>query len=163
MDSLTATQSPSASITTYHCLCSELALASPFPLQKYPQRLLDGARICQILDLDVAAKNTDISVASADSPPRIMLAGDAAVDLKPLVLQLDDGFEKRYTLRCARCALPLGYQLDRAQMGRISLATDGVADGDGVGSASLKDGRVDDVLFLLPDAFVKTEDLDVRG
>lgn len=35
-------------------------------------------------------------------------------DRKPVIIRREDGFEKRIVLRCSRCKLILGYQLDES-------------------------------------------------
>jgi len=44
--------------------------------------------------------------------PSILLNVDT--DRKPVIIQRDDGFEKRTLLRCGRCRLVIGYNLDEA-------------------------------------------------
>ena len=60
------------------------------------------------------------------------------------IITSDDGFEKRYLQRCGRCDIAMGYQLDWQQF------------------ALDREGRRDDVVFLLPGGLVKTADMVMR-
>lgn len=66
-----------------------------------------------------------------------------------MLVRREDGFEKRWLLRCGRCRLVVGYRLDWNQF------AEGGAGGEEVG----KRGRRDDVLYLLPGAVMTTEDM----
>ncbi|KAI6834661.1 hypothetical protein KC332_g1005 [Hortaea werneckii] len=78
---------------TYHCLCSELIVALPKPLEQLPRREGDGSHVCE-------GGLTTVNALSAE---------DATI------MKLDDGFEKRYPVVCRRCDLPIGYHLDLCQ------------------------------------------------
>ncbi|GAB7334548.1 hypothetical protein MBLNU13_g06530t1 [Cladosporium sp. NU13] len=78
----TSTTSP-ANILTYHCLCTQLSLATNAPLETLPKRQLDAAAIATCGDF-----------ASASKPTLTMQA--LSVDGKATVIKLDDGFEMRY-------------------------------------------------------------------
>ena len=112
--------------TTYHCICSELIIALPRALQDCPKRLQDGAHICEL-----------------DGTPASIVMG-TMVDPDAVILKLDDGFEKRYLVKCSRCGVMVGYQLDQAQY------------------ANSKDvyGRLESALFLLAGGLVSTADLE---
>ncbi|RMZ30727.1 hypothetical protein D0859_05177 [Hortaea werneckii] len=73
--------------TTYHCLCSELIVALPKPLE-------------QLLRREGDASYTTVNASIAE---------DA------IIMKLEDGFEKRYPVACRRCSLPIGYHLDLCQ------------------------------------------------
>lgn len=66
-----------------------------------------------------------------------------SVDEKPTVLKLDDGFEKRYAVRCTRCGLAAGYHLDRSQFS---------------GSES-ETGPRTDVVYILPGGLMTTAEM----
>lgn len=59
------------------------------------------------------------------------------------VLKLDDGFEKRFSVRCNRCGLAAGYHLDKSQF---------------TGSES-ESGPKTDVLYVLPGGLLTTEEM----
>lgn len=61
-----------------------------------------------------------------------------------IIVQREDGYERRYVLDCSRCGLTLGYWLDWAQF-------------DGA-----KTGRREDVVYLLPKGLVGTDEM-VQG
>ena len=63
---------------------------------------------------------------------------------KAVVLKLDDGFEKRYAVRCGRCGLMLGYRLDRSQFEEMKE----------------KMGVREDVVYVLSGALLKTEEME---
>lgn len=117
----------SAEYHTYHCLCSELAVAVTSPLQSLPQRQTDGAYICKI-DLDHGST---------------VLVGVAA-DTDAAILKLDDGFEKRYPIRCSRCRLMIAYYLDKSQF-----------DVSKTGS-----GPFQGAIYLLPGGLLTTEEME---
>lgn len=64
-------------------------------------------------------------------------------DTAATVLKLDDGFEKRYPVRCARCGLAAGYFLDASAFAG-------------------REGEVGprrDVLYVLPGGLMTTEEM----
>ncbi|TKA31356.1 hypothetical protein B0A50_02201 [Salinomyces thailandicus] len=109
---------------TYHCICNELIVALPKPLEQLPSRTLDGSRICNI-------GTSEGSVANA------------TVDQNAVILKLEDGFEKRYQLRCTRCGLTVGYELGLSHYEESKNAT----------------GARLDTLFLLDGGLQTTEEL----
>ena len=119
---------------TYHCICAELACALSTTLQQAPKRSRDNAAICPLLP---ASPST-----AANHEGSIVLANSTSIDSKPVVLKLEDGFEKRYAVRCGRCDLQIGYLLDR------------VSFGDGSGN-----GRKEDVVYLLPGGLMETGEM----
>jgi hypothetical protein len=127
---LSASTTNPANILTYHCLCTQLSLATTIPLESLPKRQLDGAAI---------ATNGDF--ASALKPTLTMQA--LSVDDSATILKLDDGFEKRYAVRCTRCGLAAGYQLDKSQFG---------------GTESQIGPRTD-VVYILPGGLLTTEEM----
>ena len=120
----------SSAVQSYHCICSELILATHRPLPSLPQRKLDDASICKISRLEDAV------------PGDAVLSGSTYNDNSATVLKLEDGFEKRYAARCMRCELQVGYWLDNSQF---------EAEGK---------GRREDVLYLLAGGLVGTEEMN---
>lgn len=90
-------------VTTYHCLCTELVLASTVSLASLHKRARDGAFICPL------TSHSGIVDGSAT------LTESSLVEPEPILLKLEDGFEKRYLVKCSRCGLMLGYHLDTSQ------------------------------------------------
>lgn len=125
----TSTSSP-ANILTYHCLCTQLSLATTEPLESMPKRQLDAAAIATCGDF-----------ASATQPSLTMQA--LSVDDNAIVLKLDDGFEKRYAVRCNRCGLAAGYQLDKSQFS----------------GSEADSGPRPDVVYILPGGLLTTEEM----
>ncbi|KAM0712115.1 hypothetical protein Q7P37_011209 [Cladosporium fusiforme] len=119
-----------ANIFTYHCLCTQLSLATTTPLEDLPRRQLDAAAIATVGDFASPAK-----------PTLTMQALSA--DTTATVLKLDDGFEKRYPVRCNRCGLGAGYHLDKSQF---------------AGSES-ESGPKTDVVYVLPGGLMLTEEM----
>jgi len=117
-------------VHTYHCICSEVAVATFSPLQRLEKRQSDGAAICTV-------------AASPIAPPasEAVLFNTAITSKEAMVLKLEDGFEKRYAIRCSRCDLQFGYMLDHASFGE--------------GRSGIKS----DAMYLLPGGLVSTEDL----
>lgn len=128
-----ATQEPTtipANILTYHCLCNQLSLATTTPLSSLPKRQLDASAIATCGDF-----------ASPTQPSLTMQA--LSTDAKATVLKLDDGFEKRYSVRCTRCGLATGYHLDKSQFS---------------GTESETGPRID-VVYVLPGGLMTTEEM----
>lgn len=128
-----------AHVFTYHCLCAELLLATLAPLETFPKRESDGATSCRITELDVL----DTGPLVADLV--VLSNGAIVVADKPIVLRLEDGFEKRYHAQCARCALKVGYWLDWSQS---------IEGEKGMGMGMRKDA-----LYLLPGGLQSTSDM----
>lgn len=105
----------------YHCICSQIVIATAVDLTKIKERQLDSSRV---IIGDVLLHNA-LQVAS-----------------EPIMLRLEDGFEKRYPQKCPRCAMTVAYRLDRSHW-----------------EGALQSGSRDDVLFLLPDAVATTSDM----
>lgn len=119
---------------TYHCICAELACALTTPLQQTPKRSKDNAATCSLLPASLST--------APQSEGSIVLASGTSIDPEPVVLKLEDGFEKRYAVKCGRCDLQIGYLLDHASFG------------DGCGN-----GRKEDVVYLLPGGLVETGEM----
>ncbi|KAF2864522.1 hypothetical protein K470DRAFT_267359 [Piedraia hortae CBS 480.64] len=78
---------------TLHCQCLQLACAVTDPLDALKTRARDGAHIAVQHHLYPSVKVAET----------------------PLMLRLDDGFEKRYLATCSRCRATFGYYLDKEQ------------------------------------------------
>lgn len=91
-----------AGVTTYHCLCTHLVLATNMSLENMPKRHVDAAAI------------STVGIPTGSSSATLTMQGLSADD-KATVLKLEDGFEKRYPVRCSRCGLMAGYHLDKSQ------------------------------------------------
>lgn len=92
-------------IYTYHCLCTELILATFQPLTSFPTRKSDNSHIC------TTAKS------SLPAPQAVLLSGSTTNDDSPVIIKLEDGFEKRYHAQCRRCDLNVAYRLDKSHFG----------------------------------------------
>ena len=119
-----------SAVYTYHCICSELILATFSPFEDLPKRKGDGAAICKVNESDVPA------------PRAIIPSGATLVDNAPIVIKLEDGFEKRYVARCNRCNLPVGYQLDKDQFSEAHA------------------GPRSDVLYVMSGGLLSTADME---
>lgn len=136
---------------TYHCLCTNLILGTTFLLSRLPQRAkpcLDSAYIlpCPSGSLDRA----DLDSGDFGDDEDLAMGGNHTFLLSltaegPLMIRGEEGFEKRWPLRCKRCKLIVGYQLDSSQF-KQNVAT-------------LSSGKKDDVIYLLPGAMVTTEEM----
>lgn len=118
-------------VSTYHCLCTELVLSTTIDLKDVPKRQSDNSLICTTTD------------GNSFTPGTSILETAITTDDNPVVLKLDDGFEKRYLVKCGRCGLTLGYQLDLSQF-------EGTKE---------KIGRREDVVYLLAGAVLGTQDV----
>ena len=122
---------------TYHCICTQLILATTTPLPELTTRQLDKSLVLPLP-----------SPTQPSPAPHHATLQDTTSDLRPIILTLDDGFEKRYLHRCPRCDLVVGYQLDWAQYGN---------------ARSEQDGRRKDVVYLLPGGLLTTEEMEKVG
>lgn len=122
------------SISTYHCLCAELVLATTSPIDQFPSRTSDGAYILQIASGESLTASTNTVLKSI------------TFDSSPVILKLEDGFEKRYLAKCARCGVVLGYGLDESLF-------------EGGGGRS---GRREGVIYVLKGGVMGTEEME-RG
>lgn len=117
-------------IHTYHCICTQLILASTTTLDKLPSRASDKSHICRL----PAEPNNSSHHAS--------LIG-TTLDSKPTVIRLEDGFEKRYFEKCARCEVIVGYHLDKSQFEESKSQL----------------GCKEDVVYLLPGGLMTTDEM----
>ncbi|KAF2637486.1 hypothetical protein P280DRAFT_107181 [Massarina eburnea CBS 473.64] len=131
----------SSTVYTYHCLCTHLLLATTTPLPSLPtrQQSVDKAHM-MALPPPPAASNKGRAAQMAPNDHYGLLLSTRS-DGNPEMVTSDEGFEKRYLQRCGRCSLVVGYQLDWQQF-----ATD-------------RNGRRDDVVYLLPGGFVTTAEM----
>lgn len=121
--------SSTANIITYHCPCTQLSLATIIPLESLPKRQLDAAIIATTDDF-----------ASPTNPSLHMQA--LVPETEATVLKLDDGFEKRYEVRCTRCGLAAGYHLDQSHFSPTQSGS----------------GPRTDLLYVFPGSLVTTEE-----
>jgi len=148
---------------TYLCICTALVLATTYPLSH--RRALDSSIIlpCPPPSRAVAAlagqaqanishDNTEDEANETISPDMTLFTSTLpATSQAPLLIRSDEGVEKRYPLRCSRCRLMLGYQLDWDQFGAAAAEA-------GKGGAG-QTGRREDVVYLLDGAVMSTEDM----
>lgn len=161
-----ATSSRNFQLHTYHCLCSHLLLATTHDISHLPQRSGESLDRTHILPTPPVPERISSAILSdahrPPSPPgddEISSSTGTANGLtvllsmprasQPLLIRRSNGFEKRYLLKCGRCELPVGYQLDWAQWVEQ-------------GGAAGKKGRKEDVLYVLPGAVAKTEQM-IKG
>lgn len=164
-------------IHTYHCICTQLLLATTTPLPSLPRR--GGPASATVSSDDTTTTTTPTSdrafilplptrpPTAADAPnaqqdEATAASAAAAVaegkhyalllnvqsERKPRIVQRDDGLEKRWGQRCARCRCVVGYMLDWAHF----------KEGEGEG----RSGCRRDVVYLLPGGLVGTEEM-ARG
>jgi len=119
-----------AGVIIYHCICTQIVAATTTSFEQLPKRQTDGTAIA-----------TSGTFGSA-SKPTLSVQGLSA-DSTAVVLKLDDGFEKRYAVRCDRCGLTAGYRLDKSQFTGSEIDT----------------GPNEDVLYLLPGGLMTTEEM----
>jgi hypothetical protein len=135
---------------TYHCICSQIILATTTPLSKFSRRsgsALDKAHIVPLLTLpSTFGDNDEQSKVDQQSPtsefPQCAVLIGAVLDPKVIIVRREDGFEKRYLQRCERCRLIIGYHLDSSQYG---------------GAKGF--GRGDGMVYILPGSLMSTEDM----
>ena len=125
-----------AELFTYHCICSELVLATAQDLRETRQRAAPAADKAHIIRLF-----------NGDRRPLATLES-TVVAHDPLLIQREDGFEKRWVVHCNRCDIILGYYLDRQQ-----------ALGNAGSETAATRGVFTDVFYLLPGAVVTTSDM----
>jgi hypothetical protein len=128
----------SSAIETYHCLCSQLLLATTLPLSSCRQRAGESLDKAFILPLNAfpddlnGSKEGSTSVADQSHHSTLI---NTVLDRKPISIRRSDGFEFRYQQRCARCNLVVGYHLDNTQYNEKS-----------------KPGKREDIIYILPGA-----------
>lgn len=115
---------------TYHCLCTQLVMVTNTTFANMLKRQVDAAAISTVGITDSSAAAT------------LTMQG-LSTDDKAVILKLEDGFEKRYPVRCSRCGLMAGYQLDRSQFA----------------GTEEKSGPNAEVLYILPGGLMTTEEM----
>jgi hypothetical protein len=124
--------SPEQTIHTYHCICTQLVLASTSTLESLKTRTSDSSYILPLPDLS-----------STSTTSQYALLTNTITDDTPTVIRLEDGFEKRYFHKCGRCELSIGYSLDKSQFEDTKASS----------------GAREDVAFLIPGGLIPTEDM----
>ena len=118
------TTATSPQIYTYHCLCSTLLLTTPYALSLLPTRATpsgDDARILPLPPLSLGQENptpTPEIISQVDDHKQHILPSllsNTRPARKAIVVQRDDGWEKRRVWRCGRCALGWGYEIENAE------------------------------------------------
>ncbi|KAF1344261.1 hypothetical protein BDV97DRAFT_78494 [Delphinella strobiligena] len=116
-------------VHTYHCICTQLILATTTTLDEVSIRSSDKSHICALPETVSKAHYASLSNTSLDD--------------KPTVIRLEDGFEKRFFEKCARCDVIVGYHLDKSQYEDTKSHT----------------GCREDVVYLLPGGLLSTVDM----
>jgi len=142
------------SIQTYHCICTNLVLATTCPFNHHrqldrsiilPNPSLSPRQEAALTGDETNASVEDEQILETDSITQLV-GTSVSCSLAPILIRSDEGIEKRYFFYCNRCRLTLGYQLDmdqfKAESGYNVLA---------------KSGRRDDVIYLLEGAVMTTE------
>ena len=151
-----STSNPSLKTHTYHCLCSTHLLSTSCGLSTLQQRAppsLDHARILPLPLTPPSSKDEDpypdVNVVDQEDPQRILpslLSTNFKAIRKPIIVQREDGWEKRRLWRCARCGVDVAYEVLGDEEERQGRADAGEKKGD----------RVRKVLFLLEGGLVET-------
>jgi hypothetical protein len=108
--------SSSSPFKTYHCLCSNLVLATAHTLEFLSRRkepVQDNALILPPSTSISTSSDIDTEDALSHSAASALL--NVQPDRRAIVVQREDGFEKRILLRCGRCRLVLGYVMNALQ------------------------------------------------
>lgn len=165
-----------------------MLFASTRPLTEFATRQSDHAAICTIINTSNNSSSNSNSNHSSNSAGQeegegkggeetktknnsnnsILLSNAIAIERKEkgrekeedfpcLILKLDDGFEKRYPVQCPRCGVCFGYQLDGSQWVEDGNEKEKEKDDD------VRTGRRCDVLYVLREGLVRTEDVIVGG
>ncbi|KAI9035461.1 uncharacterized protein KD926_003487 [Aspergillus affinis] len=162
------TNEPTLPILTNHCrFCNHLLLAttqtvSSLTRRKEPAR--DGALILPLPSPRTQPTETDPSnvkeqgqEAGSESPVQqhySILLSTAMPDRRATMVRREDGFEKRWFLRCGRCRVVVGYFLDAVHFPNATAAgkePDGEDEDEEAERAK--------VVYLLPGALVETDDM----
>ncbi|KAL8682489.1 MAG: hypothetical protein Q9186_001436 [Xanthomendoza sp. 1 TL-2023] len=123
---LLAQPNTAPTIHTYHCLCSTHLLTTPYRLSTLHQRAapsLDHARILPLL-LPRSSTNHAPHLEEDQNPEAVkekeaaqrdilpsLLSPNLKATRKPIVVQREDGWEKRRMWRCMRCGVGVGYEI----------------------------------------------------
>ncbi|CAK1363443.1 unnamed protein product [Cercospora beticola] len=126
-------------ISTYHCICSQLLLATPANFKQLSARQSDKSSVLKISTEEEAL----------DANTSLLIKDAVEVENEATMLELEDGFEKRFFVKCRRCGIVVGYFLDWSLWNE---------EGEGK-----KKGRREDVVFLLEGAVRGSEEVDGKG
>ncbi|KAH0358377.1 hypothetical protein KCU83_g390, partial [Aureobasidium melanogenum] len=124
-------------VHTYHCICTQLVLASTSTLDSLKTRTSDSSHILPLADLSsisLTSHYASLANTTTDTKPTVT---------KPTVIRCEDGFEKRYFHKCGRCELSVAYSLDKSQFEDTKTSS----------------GPREDVVFLIPGGLMSTEDM----
>lgn len=145
-----AAQSPTAEsaeanrLHSYHCLCSTHLLTTPYLLSSLPQRAFPSHDHARILPLPLFPPSTTNErhhrEREDDRVLPSLLSPNLKTTRKPVVIQREDGWEKRRIWRCGRCGLGIGYEV---------LGEEGAV-------ASGGEKRSEKTIFLLEEALLET-------
>lgn len=124
--------SPEKTIHTYHCICTQLVLATTTTLANLKTRTSDSSHILPLP-----------SLSSTSPTSHYASLANVTTDAKPTIIRLEDGFEKRYFHKCGRCELSIAYSLDKSQFEDTKTSS----------------GAREDVVFFIPGGLVNTEDM----
>jgi len=89
------TESSTAALKVFYCLCGEFLLVIDKNLNKLPRRKTDGAVVVRCRD----APDAKASVFKLNAK-----AGD------PVLIKRANGYERQWRYTCPRCSLPVAYQ-----------------------------------------------------
>ncbi|KAL5530399.1 hypothetical protein ACEPAF_6657 [Sanghuangporus sanghuang] len=89
------TQSSTATLRVYYCICGEFILVIDKLLTSLPRRRTDNAIIIRAQD-------------SNDAKARVFKLN--ANPVEPILLEREGGYERQYRFVCPRCTLPVAYQ-----------------------------------------------------
>ncbi|CAD0088456.1 unnamed protein product [Aureobasidium mustum] len=123
---------PEMTVHTYHCICTQLVLASLSTLESLKTRASDSSHILPLPDLSTTSSTSHYASLA-----------NTITDTKPTVIRCEDGFEKRYFHKCGRCELSIAYSLDKSQFEDTKTSS----------------GPREDVVFLIPGGLMSTEDM----
>ncbi len=145
-------------IHTYHCLCTNVVLATTYSLPDLYRRTTPSIDKSCILPCPPLPSNPDPDSDSEDLETAAHFTLLVSLVLPPrqipLLIRREDGYEKRWLLRCGRCRLVVAYQLDWSQY-----KTELIESAAGEES---KSGRRENVVYILPGAVMTTEEM-VKG
>jgi hypothetical protein len=134
-------------IQTYHCLCSQLLVATTTSLSSCARRAGESIDKAFILPLTASGDGSDVERAGSANQVTANKSNYSELlhtnpDRKPITIRRADGFESRYQQRCTRCNLVIGYQLENTQYDDQSQL-----------------GRREDVVYILPGALLTTAEM----
>ena len=138
-------------IHTYHCICSTLLLATPYDISHLPIRAPPSKEHTRILplpsllnptDRDGAAPAISTTITTTIPSPKTteqkqqqqqhypsLLLPALRPARKPIMVQREDGFERRRVWRCGRCGVVVGYEVEREkgrkEVGRVVFLLEG--------------------------------------